>query len=278
MARSRNIKPGFFTNEVLGELPALARLLFAGLWTIADREGRLEDRPKKIKAELLPYDQCDADELLQQLHDAGFVQRYAVNGGKFIQVVKWAEHQNPHIKEAASTIQAPDKNCADSVQGQDEQLPDPERAGLIPSSLIPDSGFLIPQESLLTQAPARPAADLALVRPKEVECPHLEVLTLWAEVLPELPQHLPSQWRGKRADHLRARWRETSKAEGWKDKSEGLDYFRKLFAYVGRSRFLTGKVHQRDPTQRTFVIELEWLVSPNNWAKVLEGKYHQEAA
>jgi hypothetical protein len=49
MPRTRQIKPGFFKNDELAELPIEARLLFAGLWTIADREGRLEDRPKKIK-------------------------------------------------------------------------------------------------------------------------------------------------------------------------------------------------------------------------------------
>jgi len=48
MARSRNIKPGFFRNEMLAECSPLARLLFAGLWCLADRFGRLEDRPKRI--------------------------------------------------------------------------------------------------------------------------------------------------------------------------------------------------------------------------------------
>ena len=37
MARARNIKPGFFTNDVLADCDPLARLLFAGLWTVADR-------------------------------------------------------------------------------------------------------------------------------------------------------------------------------------------------------------------------------------------------
>ena len=39
MSRSRNIKPGFFKNEHLAECQPLARLLFIGLWTLADREG-----------------------------------------------------------------------------------------------------------------------------------------------------------------------------------------------------------------------------------------------
>ena len=62
MARTRNIKPGFFRNEDLAELGAYAMLLYAGLWTIADREGRLEDRPKRIKVDVLPYFDQPVDE------------------------------------------------------------------------------------------------------------------------------------------------------------------------------------------------------------------------
>lgn len=137
-------------------------------------------------------------------------------------------------------------------------------------------------------APARPvdeaAPALALVaaKPKPKtwappDCPHLQVLALWAEVLPAMPQHLPEQWRGTRADHLRARWRETAEAKKWSEAADGLDYLRRLFAYIGQSRFLTGRTKTKaDSTP--FVIELAWLVSPQNWAKVHEGKYHQEVA
>jgi hypothetical protein len=143
MARARNIKPGFFTNDQLGELPPLARLLFAGLWTLCDREGRVEDRPKKIKAELLPYDECDGDALLQMLADTGFIARYQVGAVKVIQVLEFAKHQNPHMKEAASTLPALCLSGAVPVQEQDNAQPEPEQARLNPSLLIPDSGFLI---------------------------------------------------------------------------------------------------------------------------------------
>lgn len=148
MARARNLKPSFFTNDVLAEIEPLGRLLFQGLWCLADREGRLEDRPKKIKAELLPYDDCDADSLLAELHDRGFILRYSANGTRYIQVVTFCKHQNPHVKEAQSTIPAPCEHSAGMVQEQDEQVigddPEPEipeRAGLIPPSLnpLPDS-------------------------------------------------------------------------------------------------------------------------------------------
>lgn len=139
-------------------------------------------------------------------------------------------------------------------------------------------------QSQLSLAPARPSDEaraLTLVgepKPKgPPDCPHQLVLQLWAEVLPALPQHLPSQWRGTRADHLRARWRETAVAKGWPDQAAGLAYFRRLFAYVGQSEFLAGRATPA-PGKRPFVAELEWLVNPTNWAKVHEGKYHQERA
>jgi hypothetical protein len=67
MARTRSLKPSFFKNEHLAECEPMARLLFAGLWTLADSQGRLECRPLRIKAELFPYDNCDIVALLGQL-------------------------------------------------------------------------------------------------------------------------------------------------------------------------------------------------------------------
>lgn len=141
MARSRNIKPGFFTNDELAELPALTRLLFIGLWTLVDRDGRIEDRPKKIKAECMPYDDMDADAALSALCKSGFILRYESGGTRCIQVQNWHKHQNPHVKELASTLPAPDKHQTSTGLEPVKPQPQPERAGLIPDSLplIPDS-------------------------------------------------------------------------------------------------------------------------------------------
>jgi hypothetical protein len=102
MARSRNLKPGFFTNDLLAECDPLARLMFAGLWTIADSEGRLEDRPRKIKAEVLPYDDCSPDALLDQLAHRAFIHRYVVGETRLIQICNFRKHQTPHQKEPGS--------------------------------------------------------------------------------------------------------------------------------------------------------------------------------
>lgn len=123
MARSRNIKPGFFTNDELAECSPHARLLFAGLWTIADKEGRLDDRPKKVKALVLPFDNVDCDELLQQLHDRKFIQRYQIQDGAYIQITNWKKHQNPHCKEAPSEIP---EYCEADTKQEEEQVKEDE--------------------------------------------------------------------------------------------------------------------------------------------------------
>lgn len=91
-------------NEVLGEQDPATRLLFIGLWTLADREGRLEDRPKRIKSAIFPYDSFDTDPMLERLKKDGFLVRYEVDGEKYIQLINFVKHQDPHYKEKASEI------------------------------------------------------------------------------------------------------------------------------------------------------------------------------
>jgi len=110
MARIRYLKPDFFKDEDLATLPFEARLFFAGLWNFADKAGRLEDRPVRLKVDIFPYDKVDIDKclnLLSKLKNGSnkpFIQRYAVNGEKFIQIVNWDKHQRPHHTEAESKI------------------------------------------------------------------------------------------------------------------------------------------------------------------------------
>jgi hypothetical protein len=104
--RARNLKPGFFKNEDLAACNPLARILFAGLWCMADREGRLEYRPKRIKAEVLPYDDCSCEELLEQLSHKSFITVYPCGEETFIEISQFTKHQKCHVNELASTIPA----------------------------------------------------------------------------------------------------------------------------------------------------------------------------
>lgn len=144
MARARNIKPAFFLNDELAELEPFARLLFIGLWCLADRDGYLEDKPKKIKASLFPYDDIDVDDLLNKLNGK-FIKRYKVNDGKYIFIFNFKKHQNPHYSEKTSEIPRIEKSgvnqeCSQNILENSESNP-ADSLKLIPDSLklIPDS-------------------------------------------------------------------------------------------------------------------------------------------
>ena len=189
MPRARNIKPGFFKNEVLASLDAKDRLMFIGLWTLADKAGRLEDRPKRIKAEIFPYEDHDCEAGLSHLADYGFIIRYSADGGNFIQIPTWNKHQRPHHQEVPSEIPPPTSDnvlCSEQLEKTSHlnaksfapkceevrtQTRSPSRLNAKDFALIPDTGYRIPDagfrgEPLFFEQPMEPAKAAAARQPE----------------------------------------------------------------------------------------------------------------
>ncbi|WP_239142495.1 hypothetical protein [Pseudomonas sp. MIL9] len=173
MARARNIKPSLFTNEILGVGHPLCTLLFQGLWLLADKEGRLEDRPLRIKAEIFPYREADVDAMLHWLAHKGFIVRYQADGKSYIEVINFTKHQNPHKNEKESEIPSVSDGCITSdFLGTRSELIGTARADslssdsdlLIPDSLIPD--VLIPDSETLPIAEAPAPSNIQVLKPK----------------------------------------------------------------------------------------------------------------
>jgi hypothetical protein len=114
MPRIRSLKPDFFLDEDLAELPLWVRVIYEGLWCHADKEGRLEDRPQKLKAVIYPYDKYDVEDGLKRLSlpkihspkHKPFIIRYEIKGERYIQILAWNNHQSPHHTERDSDIPA----------------------------------------------------------------------------------------------------------------------------------------------------------------------------
>lgn len=102
---------------------------------------------------------------------------------------------------------------------------------------------------------------------KRPDCPHQEIITLYHEALPSSPRI--RDWTQTRSALLRARWNEDPTRQN-------LDYWRRFFAYVAESHFLTGR--SMSPGRKPFHASLEWLVKSENFAKVREGRYHHEGS
>jgi len=105
------------------------------------------------------------------------------------------------------------------------------------------------------------------------ECKHSEVISLYHQHLPTLRK--VEVWNAARQGYLRQRWREVaeelSKSQAI-DSSNVLGWWGEFFQHVGKSKFLTGKVNSKDG--RAFTADLEWILKPSNFAKIVEGKYH----
>jgi hypothetical protein len=204
---------------------------------MADREGRLEYRPKRIKAEVLPYDNGSIEKMVDELQCKNFLQVYSVNGNNYINIVNFRKHQNPHVRESESSCPAPDEHSAEHSLGNAEHGSSPADSP-IPH---PDSPILIPT----------PVDD------KSPTCPHEEIISLYHKILPELPA--VKIWTQKRQAHLRSRWKESAERQC-------LEWWEKYFQKIKQSPFLTGNVTD-------FKASLEWVVNQSNMVKILEGKY-----
>ena len=144
MPRARNIKPSLFTNEILGSLDPLITILFCGLWCLADKDGILEDRPLRIKAEIFPYrEKVDVNRYLTVMSQHNFIQRYEVDGKKYIFVTEFSKHQHPHFTEKPKGYPKPQQGS--SGECALTTLTNGYVTGvnrLIPDSLIPDSNTM----------------------------------------------------------------------------------------------------------------------------------------
>ncbi|MDE2104665.1 MAG: hypothetical protein KGL39_45940 [Patescibacteria group bacterium] len=94
MARIRSIKPEFWSDEKLAPMDPLTRLVFIGLWNLADDEGRLIDSIKTIDGLLFPETDDSCREALAKLSRSSRVIRYRDSKGRqLIQVANWQKHQ-----------------------------------------------------------------------------------------------------------------------------------------------------------------------------------------
>ena len=128
----------------------------------------------------------------------------------------------------------------------------------VPRHQTPDTNTLTPANAGVSAETAYPP------------CPHGDVIELFAKHFPELPQPRRDLWAGARADHLRSRWRWLFASGKVKNSAEGLAWFERFFGYAAKSDFLTGR------NGKWTGCDLGWMVEAKNFAKIIEGKYHED--
>jgi hypothetical protein len=97
MARSRILKPEFWSDEKLATVSREARLTFAGLWTCSDDYGVTKGHPAWLKAQIFPYDvELPLEEFgrwLADLERIGVIDPFTADGESFFYIRNFSDHQ-----------------------------------------------------------------------------------------------------------------------------------------------------------------------------------------
>ncbi|CPG76412.1 Replication protein 15 [Burkholderia pseudomallei] len=298
MGRIRTVKPELFTHEDLFEaeqetgLPL--RVAFIGLFTCADREGRFKWRPRTLKLAVLPHDAVDFSRVLDALVTRGFLVRYASESGEEIGLIPtFTKHQVINNRETPSDLPAPPANLdltgistraptrdprvddASDTRAQGKGKEGKGKEGNEEANASVDSGAPAPVVDLLGAAVAN-AGDSESAA---LHCPIARIVKAYHDLMPDNPRVKVLNDKRKRA--IAARWREASKLDckpfGYSTVEAGLNAWRAFFTVCAQSEFLTGKA-KAQPGKPPFIADIDFLMSPEAFAKCLENKYHRDAA
>lgn len=265
MARIRTIKPELWTDERLTECSLSARLLFIGMLNFADDNGNMRHSPKRLKMQVFPADNIDTAPLLEELLAQGVVVAYSVSDEHYLHLKGFKKHQVIN-RPSKTDIPQPsfiEKDETDSDEGEDHSL---NAHGEVSDGREGNGKEGIREAKASSSAAALP------------DCPHAELIDLFAAKLPMLPQPKPELWSGARAKALKARWvwvLTAKKRNGDRyatDKQSAIDFFARFFDYVSGSDFLSGRNGQWTGC------DLAWLANETNFAKVMQGNYDNKEA
>lgn len=121
-------------------------LVFLGLWSLSDKAGRFEWKPKTMKLDILPFIKFDIEESMMLLVEHEFVTKYEVAGKHYGQVDTFTIHQRISGKEAQESSHLPSPVLHGEATGK--QLRKQEGNGVQEqeqegnSETFPDSPFL----------------------------------------------------------------------------------------------------------------------------------------
>lgn len=134
MSRKRMIDPDIWDDSKFNQLDQAGKLIFIGMITLANDQGKLRADPRILKSKVFPYNNIDlqnVEKAVQQIADLGMITYYEVAGEHFARLSNWNKYQ---------TL---------TYIGKDN-LPDPEQENLILNQPLTN-----PEETLNTNRDKR---------------------------------------------------------------------------------------------------------------------------
>ena len=237
---TRIIRDGILTSERINLLSPEAELFYRRLMSVADDHGRYSANLTQLRAYCYPLrlDKVKESAIkgwLAECKKHGLIALYSVAGKDYLEIQEFGQRLNGKSKFPGNPGEVPAIPGVSRLDG----------GGGGDEGVVEGGGGVAGGD-----APP--------------DCPHQEIISLYHAALPSCPRM--KTWGDERQESLRARWRED-------EKRQSLDYWRRFFASVAESEFLTGRSYGQG--KRPFFASLDWLVLPTNFAKVIEGRYHE---
>lgn len=275
------IRDEILESEVVLGLPAEVRWFYMAVLLTADDLGLFEATTFKL-ARRATTGSDQAARYLQMLVDVDLVRLYAVGDKQYGFVPKFRQRiqikRSRHPLPPLALMQDDD----DAVSKFNELAANPTDGQPLHSGFTtaaqPSEPEPEPEGKEKSSSPSGnqtfvAAATAASTRYRVPSCPNEELVALYHRHLPALPAVEVMNAGRKRA--LSARWREVC-GDGKFDRQHGLEWFDWFFAKVATSEFLMGR--QPGKSGRTWAADFDFLVTPSKFARVVEGRYHQQGA
>ncbi len=285
MAEYRTVRMSFWNDPYIEELDAKAKLLYLYLFTCpyTNNLGIVEATRRKISFET-GLTSAELEKYLSEFTAAG--KTVCDESHNLILLCNFIKHQcstSPKIlgglMELAPNIPSPVIAKALCIRypqvygvskDDGDTIPIPYANGMQTVS-IPSGEF--GSWNLEVGSKEEPNGSFADGKPSPPPCPHEQIREMYHEALPMLPKAVT--WGKNRQALFRTRWRETwnrlRQLDKPHDEESLLAWWRQYFARVRASPFLIGQV--TGSKGKPFFADLEWLLRPENYAKVIDGKY-----
>lgn len=256
---NRILREGILTSPKLCKLGWGEEVFYRRLMSVVDDFGRYYAEPGLLRAACYPrqlnkVSDSDIGKWLRACEDAALVRVYpAQDGERYLEVGNFCQQ----VRAKKSKFPSPDDSLINTCVADAKQMQSNEHLDVFVDVFVDED--VIGSE------------DASASRPSVPNCPHKKLLVIYGEELPTLAQPRIDLWEGQRADNMRQRWQwafDKKRAEKrCTTEEEGIEFFRRFFAYVAKSSFLTGRNGKWNNCN------LDWLMTAGNFTKVIEGVY-----
>jgi hypothetical protein len=247
MARSRVIRPEFWSDEKLASVSRESRLAFAGMWGTSDDYGVTKGNASWLKSQIFPYDDDlkinKFQEWLIELEQLRRIVPFNHDGEKYYYIPRFMEHQKvdkpSKTRNPTPPLDIDSRESSETVASDSRESSEKSRAKTETETET---------ETLLVGHP-----------------PYETIKTLWNTILGENLAQVTSLSETRKR-HIKARWNTN-------ENTKALEWWDKFFNFITESDFLMGRIQGKNGG-KPFLATFDWVFNESNFLKIKEGNYH----